>query len=88
MAFMASIRSLTTARRSLNATPWSASSSTFHPKPIPKTKRPPETWSSDATSLAVTIGSRWATRAIPVPMARLGAATAAAVSATNGSSDR
>ena len=40
-AFMASMRSLTTARRSAKATPWSASSSTFQPKPIPNTKRPP-----------------------------------------------
>ena len=85
---MASTRSLTTARRSAKATPWSASSSTFQPKPMPNTKRPFDTRSREATALAVTIGSRWATRAMPVPTRRRSVTAAAAVRATNGSSDR
>ena len=85
---MASMRSLTTARRSAKATPWSASSSTFQPKPIPNTKRPSDTRSSEATDLAVTMGSRWATRAIPVPTRRRSVTAAAAVRATNGSRAR
>src|SRR5215207_9310997 len=51
----------------------------------PKTKRPPETWSIEATSLAVWIGSRWATRQTPVPTFNVLVAIAAAVSVTNGS---
>ena len=44
------------ARRSSNATPWSAASSRFHPKPMPRTTRPPLRWSSVASCLARTIG--------------------------------
>ena len=85
---MAAMRSATTARRSAKATPWSASSSTFQPNPMPKTKRPPDTRSSEATSLAVMMGSRWATRAMPVPTRRCSVTAAAAVSVTKGSSER
>ena len=56
-----------TLRRVAQATPWSAISSSFQPKPMPSTKRPPESRSSVATALAVTIGSRWAGSRMPVP---------------------
>ena len=36
------------------------------PRTIPETRRPPEIWSRLATCLAVWIGSRWATRQMPV----------------------
>ena len=65
--------------------PWFSISSRFQPLPTPKTKRPPETWSIEATSLAVWIGSRWATRQTPVPTFNVFVAIAAAVSVTNGS---
>ncbi len=67
-ACMASTCSRVTARRSAMATPWSASSSSFHPKPMPEHDAAAGArWSRVATALAVTIGSRWAGRAMPVP---------------------
>ena len=69
----------------VNAVPWSSISSAFQPPPMPNRKRPPETWSIEATSLAVWIGSRWFTRQTPVPTFSVFVAIAAAVSVTNGS---
>src|SRR6516225_7182692 len=53
--------------------------------PMPKTKRPPESRSRLATDLAVTIGSRCGTSAIPVPRQRVRVAAAANASPTKGS---
>ena len=47
--------------------PWLRISSRFQPAPTPNSNRPPERWSSEATSLAVMIGSRSMTRQIPLP---------------------
>ena len=85
MARMASTRSRITSKRDLNSVPWSAISSAFQPAPIPKRKRPPETWSRVATALAVWIGSRWTTRHTPVPTCSVVVTAAAAASVTNGS---
>ena len=65
--------------------PWSSISSAFQPMPMPNRKRPPETWSIEATSFAVWIVSRWFTRQTPVPTFNVLVAIAAAVSVTNGS---
>jgi di/tricarboxylate transporter len=51
----------------------------------PEKKRPPDTWSIEATSYAVWIVSRWITSAMPVPILSFLVAQAAAVSVTNGS---
>ena len=67
ISFIASTRSRISLKRVLNAVPWSAISSAFQPPPTPNRNRPPETWSIEATSFAVWIGSRWATRHTPVP---------------------
>ncbi len=85
MAFIASTRSWNSAIRVRGSVPWLAISSRFQPAPTPKSNRPPEMWSSEATSLAVTIGSRSITRQMPVPIRRCEVAAAIAVSATNGS---
>lgn len=87
-AFIARTCSRATKRRLAKSSPWLSASSSFQPKPTPSTKRPPERRSSVATALAVTIGSRCATSAMPVPISSLVVTTAAAVSATNGSSVR
>ena len=71
--------------RSVNVTPWSASSSTFQPNPTPKTKRPSDMCDSEATCLANRIGSWTATRHEPVPTRNRVVAAAAAARATNGS---
>ena len=71
-----------------SSTPWSAISSSFQPKPMPSTNRPPDSWSSVATAFAVTIGSRCATRQMPVPTRSRSVTAAAIDSATNGSSVR
>ena len=63
--------------------PWLAISSRFQPAPTPNSKRPPDRWSTLATSLAVMIGSRSTTRQMPLPTRRCEVAAAAAVSATN-----
>ena len=52
---------------------------------MPNRKRPFESWSIEATSLAVWIGSRCATRQTPVPTLIFFVTAAAAISATNGS---
>ena len=52
---------------------------------MPNSKRPPEITSSDATSLAVVIGSRSMIRQTPVPSRSRSVTIATAVSATNGS---
>jgi hypothetical protein len=68
--------------------PWLRISSRFQPAPTPNSTRPPLSRSSDATSLAVMIGSRSMTRQMPVPSRSSVVAIAAAVSATKGSSER
>jgi hypothetical protein len=52
---------------------------------MPKTIRPSDSASTLATSLAVWIGSRWATRQIPVASLTVEVVAAHAPSATNGS---
>ena len=84
-AFIARIRSRITAPRSAKRAPWSSSSSWFQPAPMPKRKRPPERRSSVATLFAVWIGSRCATRQMPVATFSVRVAAAATASATNGS---
>jgi len=85
MSFMASMRSRTSFARVGNVVPWSSISSAFQPTPMPNRKRPPETWSIEATSFAVWIVSRWFTRQTPVPILSVLVAAAAMVSVTNGS---
>ncbi len=63
--------------------PWLRISSRFQPAPTPKSKRPPERWSTLATSLAVTIGSRSITRQMPLAIRSRLVAVAAAASETN-----
>jgi hypothetical protein len=82
---MASTCSRATARRRAGSTPWWDISSSFQPTPIPNTKRPPDSTSRLATALAVTMGSRCATRQIPVPSWMRSVTAAAAVRARNGS---
>ena len=77
------MRSFIRRMRVRGSVPWLAISSRFQPAPTPNSKRPPERWSTEATSLAVVIGSRSMTRQIPLPTRRLEVAAAAAVSATN-----
>jgi hypothetical protein len=48
-------------------------------------KRPPDSWSSEAMALAVTIGSCCGTSRMPVPSFSFLVAAAAKESATNGS---
>ena len=52
---------------------------------MPNRKRPPETWSRDATAFAVWIVSRWMTRQTPVPSFNFFVTAAAALSVTKGS---
>ena len=82
---MARMRSRKRRQRVLKLVPWFSISSAFQPPPTPKMNRPPESRSSVAISLAVTMGSRSITRQMPVPRRRRRVAAAAAVSATNGS---
>ena len=63
---MASMRSSSRAPRVFGSVPWSRNSSIFQPAPTPNTNRPPEIRSILAASLAVMIGSRWISSAIPV----------------------
>ena len=79
------MRSRTSLARVAKSVPWSSISSAFQPTPMPNRKRPPETWSIEATSFAVWIGSRWLTRQTPVPTFSVLVAAAAMVSVTNGS---
>src|SRR6266404_2623264 len=67
ISFIASIRSRISLKRVSNTVPWSSISSWFQPPPTPNRRRPFDTWSSEATSLAVWIGSRCCTRQTPVP---------------------
>ena len=81
---MASRCSRPRSRRRSYSTPWWFISSSFHPNPMPA--RPAlETWSTEATALAVTMGSRWAARRMPVPSRRRSVTAAAAPRATSGS---
>ena len=72
------------ARRS-QGTPSAVNSSASQPTPTPKSKRPPDSLSRLATSLAVTSGLRSGTRQMPVPSRRVLVCAAAYVSAANGS---
>ena len=65
-ALMASMRSSSSAPRVFGSVPWSRNSSIFQPAPTPNTNRPAEIRSMLAASLAVMIGSRWISGAIPV----------------------
>ena len=85
IAFIASTRSFRTRQRCLKGVPWFSISSAFQPPPMPKRKRPPESRSSVATSLASVIGSRSTTRQMPVPIFKRSVTAAAAISDTNGS---
>jgi hypothetical protein len=75
-------------REDVLARPSATASSSFQPNPIPRTKRPCDCVDKVATAFAVTIGSRWATRQIPVPTTNWSVTAAAIASATNGSSVR
>ena len=83
---MASTRSRMTAILTRGSVPWLAISSLFHPAPTPNSKRPPDSTSTLATSLAVTIGSRSITRHTPEPTRSRLVTLAAAATATNRSS--
>ena len=52
---------------------------------MPRIKRPPETWWSEATSFAVWIESRWTARHTPVPSFSRLVDAAAAPNVTTGS---
>jgi hypothetical protein len=80
---MARIRSPASRTRVRGSVPWLRISSRFQPIPTPNSNRPPLRWSTLATSLAVTIGSRSITRQTPLPIRSRLVASAAAVNATN-----
>jgi hypothetical protein len=82
---MASTRSRSSCHRDSNCVPWSSISSAFQPPPIPNRNRPFEMRSSDATSLAVWIGSRWITRQMPVATLSFFVTVAAEARQTKGS---
>ncbi len=65
--------------------PWFSISSAFQPMPMPNRNRPLDSRSSEATSFAVWIGSRWFTRQTPVPSRSVLVTAAAWVSETKGS---
>ena len=65
IAFIASTRSRMRRKRVAGSVPWLRISSRFQPAPTPKIRRPPDSRSTLATSLAVTIGSRSMTRQMP-----------------------
>ena len=65
ISFIASICSRIFFMRVVKTVPWASISSAFQPPPMPNRKRPPLTWSIEATSFAVWIVSRWMTRQIP-----------------------
>ena len=69
--------------RTRGSVPWLRISSRFQPAPTPNSNRPPDRWSTLATSFAVMIGSRSMTRQMPLPTRSRLVAAAAAVSATN-----
>jgi hypothetical protein len=69
----------------LKTVPWFSTSSWFQPLPTPNRNRPPDSWSIEETIFAVTIGSRWVTRAMPVPIRSRLVTAAAVLSARNGS---
>src|SRR4030095_13969558 len=83
IAFIASIRSRIRPKRVAGSVPWLRISSRFQPAPTPNSNRPPERWSTDATSLAVVIGSRSITRQIPVPIRSVLVAGGTAAAAEN-----
>src|SRR3954453_14223696 len=59
-----------TPKRRAGSVPWLAVSGSSHPAPMPNNKRPPETRSALATSLAVVIGSRCGPGERPRPAPR------------------
>ena len=85
IAFIASTRSRMIVNRRRGSAPWSRISSRFQPAPTPNSTRPPDRKSSDATSFAVVIGSRWMIRQMPVASLMRSVTAAAIASATKGS---
>ena len=79
------MRSRASLWRLAKTVPWFSISSWFQPLPTPNRKRPLESWSIDETTLAVTMGSRWVSRAMPVPTLSFVVTVAAVLSARNGS---
>ena len=77
-------RSRSSFQRRPKSVPWFSISSTFQPPPMPNSTRPPDSWSSVATSLAVVIGSRSMSRQMPVASLIVVVTAAAGHSATNG----
>ncbi len=86
--FIASRFSRRIARRSVQAVPCWAISSLFQPYPTPNRNRPFDKASRLATSLAVSMGSRCATRQMPVANLSVVVTAAHAPNATNGSNVR
>jgi Asp-tRNA(Asn)/Glu-tRNA(Gln) amidotransferase A subunit family amidase len=74
-----------TVRRRSAGTPWSASSSVFHPKPAPSVTRPPERWSTVAIVFARVIGSDSTGSATAVASRMREVTLAAVASDTHGS---
>ena len=60
--------------------PYASDSITFHPAPMPSSKRPPEMWSIVAAMLAVTAGWRWCMPLTIAPSRRREVAWASAAS--------
>ena len=85
ISLQASTRSRRIAKRFSGSVPWFRISSRFQPAPTPKIMRPPERRSTEATSLAVVIGSRSTSRQIAVPTLIRSVAEAIVASDTNGS---
>jgi len=85
IAFIASICSRIFCMRVLKTVAWFSISSWFQPPPMPNRKRPPDTWSIEATSFAVWIVSRWGTRQTPVASLSRFVTAAATLNVTNGS---
>jgi hypothetical protein len=85
MARTASTRSRSSLKRRSGSVPWLAISSRFQPAPTPNRKRPPDRASTDATALAVAIGSRSTSRQIAVPTLIRSVAAAIDIVATKGS---
>ena len=79
------MRSRASLWRLSKAVPWFSISSWFQPLPTPNRKRPWESWSIVDTTLAVTMGSRCVSRAMPVPTLSLVVTVAAVFSTRNGS---
>ena len=84
-ARMAATYSSLRAPRCSHGTPSASNSSRSQPTPRPSSTRPPESWSSVASSFASTSGLRWGTMRMQVPSRMVGAAAAAKASQISGS---